>query len=148
MRLNNTKVVKSISLKIALLKKLIIPITLDKRYKVPTLNDWKRIIQYYRRINASTYIPDFFDCENFALVFSAMVPKQFKINSAGIAFGTVYDKSTGKKLGEHAYNVLAYMDNCKLDFLLFEPQTYEYTRLKRTTELVGWIYKTKIAIFG
>ena len=125
-----------------------IAITLDEKYKVLTLDQWKQIIQSDTLNETKRWKKNVFDCDNFALVFSAHCSEFYEVNSCGIAIGTVYNAYTNEKIGEHAYNVLAVKENDELVLYLYEPQTDELTKAKKRAKLGNWIYDTKVVVFA
>ena len=122
--------------------------TLDKRYKVLTLDKWKEIIKTDTLNETKKWKKDVFDCDNFALVFSAHCAEFHEVNSAGIAVGTIYDANTLNKIGKHAYNILAVKEGDQLVLYLYEPQTDGLTVASKKTKLGNWVYETEVVVFG
>ncbi len=123
-------------------------ITLDSRYKVLTLDEWKQIIQSDTLNISKKWKKDVFDCDNFALVFSAHCAEFYEVNTAGIAVGKVKDANTDEYIGRHAYNVLAVREGNEVVMYVYEPQTDELGKASRHTRLGDWIYETEFVIFG
>jgi len=66
------------------------------------------------------YIPDSFDCDDYASAFKAFFSLHYKKNSVGLALGRIY---YGKQLlGAHAWNIVL-LTGGVLAFV--EPQTFE-----------------------
>ena len=66
------------------------------------------------------YIPDSFDCDDYASAFKAFFSLHYRKNSVGIAIGRIY---YGKQLiGYHAWNIVL-LTGGVLAFV--EPQTFE-----------------------
>lgn len=90
----------------------------DKYYKTGDYSNVKPLIEVvpfkYRR-----YIPERFDCDNFAFSFFGLVRYFFPELPVGICFVDI--KSTGEK---HALNFVFYKKyNGELDFMYIEPQS-------------------------
>ena len=122
--------------------------TLDRKYKILTLDKWKEIIESDTLNETKKWKKDVFDCDNFALVFSAHCAEFYEVNSAGIAVGAIYDANTLEKVGKHAYNILAVKEGDQLVLYLYEPQTDGLTVAGKKTKLGNWIYETEIVVFG
>jgi len=70
----------------------------DARYWGCSMKDWQGVIADVVR-DLPVYRQDRFDCDNFAVLFSALVAQRYGLNTCGIAVGT----SPG---GRHAWNVI------------------------------------------
>lgn len=125
-----------------------VPICLDEKYRVPTLDEWVEIINSDRLNEEKEYMKDVFDCDNFAIVFSAHCSEKYNINSAGVAAGRIYSAKTGEFLGLHAYNLLVVDEDSHVVLYLYEPQTDEYVRAESRTKLGNFIYETMYVVFG
>jgi len=123
-------------------------ITLDEKYKVLTLDEWNQIIQSDTLNVAKKWKKDVFDCDNFAIAFSAHCAEYYEVNSAGIAVGKVRDADTLEEVGKHAYNILAVKENEELVLYLYEPQTDGLAKAGRQVKLDSWIYETEVVVFG
>lgn len=123
-------------------------ITLDERYKVLTLDKWCQIIESDTLNVVRKWKKDVFDCDNFAIAFSAHCAEYYEVNSAGIAIGTVRDADTLEKVGKHAYNILAVKEDEELVLYLYEPQTDGLAKAGRQVKLGSWIYETEVVVFG
>ena len=89
-------------------------ICLDSRYRALPKSLWQRIVAA-GQVDLRTYKPEFFDCDDFAIVFAGRVRDNYEVNSCG----QVIDWS-----GAHAYNVLISVDDAeRLRPLWLEPQT-------------------------
>jgi len=124
------------------------PVMLDSRYKVLTLDEWERIIQSDVLDSTKEWKKDVFDCDNFAIAFSAHCAEYYEVNSAGIAIGTVRDADTLEEVGKHAYNILAVKENDELVLYLYEPQTDGLAKASRQVKLGNWVYETEVVVFG
>lgn len=141
--------VDSIAIETAVITQIgAIPICLDERYRVPTICEWVDIIKSDKLSRKKKYIRDVFDCDNFAIVFSAHCSEGYNINSAGIAVGRIYNAETGKFLGLHAYNILAANKDSYVRLYLYEPQTGGYVVADSKTKLGSLIYETMCVVFG
>ena len=123
-------------------------ITLDEKYKVLTLDEWSQIVQSDTLNVVKKWKKDVFDCDNFAIAFSAHCAEYYEVNSAGIAIGTVRDADTLEEVGKHAYNILAVKENDELVLYLYEPQTDGLAKAGRQVKLGSWVYETEIVVFG
>ena len=89
---------------------------IDLKYFVCSEKDMREIIKF-DWTDRKKYVTDFYDCDNYAFNFKAMVARRFGINSVGI----VIDWSGG-----HAYNIIAFSDG---SMKLFEPQSDRWPTL-------------------
>jgi len=75
----------------------------DGRYFVPTVwEDWDKIFQYLFPL-LPKYVPDRFDCENFAGYLRVMAAKEFGVNVVGDAEGWANVKGIGME--RHGWTV-------------------------------------------
>ena len=118
------------------------------RDRVLTLDEWNQIIQSDTLNVAKKWKKDVFDCDNFAIAFSAHCAEYYEVNSAGIAVGKVRDADTLEEVGKHAYNILAVKENEELVLYLYEPQTDGLAKAGRQVKLDSWIYETEVVVFG
>ena len=125
-----------------------VPILLDRRYRVTTLDKWKEIIESDTLNEIKKWKKDVFDCDNFALAMVAHVNEVYELNSIGFAIGTVKKPSTLEEVGKHAYNVIAAKDNGKLTLYILEPQNDEIVLATPKARLRNYIYETEVVVFG
>lgn len=76
----------------------------DGKYKLIGEAKWKEILNKDWTIDR--WELDFFDCDNQAYWFSAIMGVIFKVNSAGIVHGHIYHKDTGKWIAGHFWNII------------------------------------------
>lgn len=100
------------ALKSSILKKMS-PWLLDKTYKVVDEETMLNIVER-SKLDRREYVPEHFDCDEFAKVFWGSTSKDFELNSTGM----VLDMSSA-----HAYTVLLVHKLGKLVFLAMEPQS-------------------------
>jgi len=117
----------------------------DGKYWFTSLEAWKRIVTSDKLNETKQYKLDRFDCDNFAIAFSAHVAENYDLNSAGIAIGAVLDKDN-KLLGYHAYNCLIVKNGDKTELWLYEPQTDHMNKASRETVMGGVVYRTDLII--
>jgi len=102
-----------------------IPLDLeDGWYFYPSWDDWGKVLNHVQG-KMRRYVPDAFDCDNFARYVSVMCAYYFEVNTCGIAEGPTY-------LGQHKWNVIFDGDSFtqlesqnKKEF--FEPDDDRYT---------------------
>ena len=83
---------------------------IDSKYHLCSEKDMTAIIKF-DWTDRKKYVSEFYDCDNFAFNFKAMVARRFGINSVGL----VIDWSGG-----HAYNIIAFRNG---SMKIFEPQS-------------------------
>lgn len=92
-------------------------VPVDNRYWGASAAAWRGMLDY-TGVDERRYVSDSFDCDNFAVLFSALVADKFDINGVGI----VVDGSGG-----HAYcSILIVMPKRKLSIGIVEPQNKRY----------------------
>jgi hypothetical protein len=122
-------------------EKNITPWLWDSKIKYVNIDTWKKIIRndFTNRIK---YFADYFDCDNYAVLFSSMINIFYGLNSAGVALGKVFDKN-GNLMGYHAYNILYADDNV----YCYEPQDDTIKVADKKTDMDWAIYETDILIY-
>ena len=118
----------------------------DGKYRYTTLTDWKKIIRT-DLIDRLKYYAEYFDCENFAVLFSAVIDVIYGLNSAGVALGEVLDKNTKQGIGYHAYNALIVDNNGNLEIWLYEPQADILKKASKITDMDWALYRTDFIIW-
>lgn len=83
---------------------------LDPEYRMASQTDFLNIVAW-DWIDRKQYLKTWYDCENFAFSFKAMVDRRFHLNQVGV----VIDWSSS-----HAYNLVVFPTG---NVMLFEPQT-------------------------
>lgn len=113
----------------------------DLKYHIAPWVDWQKIINA-EWVNEREYIADTFDCDNYSFYFAANVAYLFNLNSAGVAYGSIYEKDTGKYINRHAFNmIVAFLDG-KLGLFAYEPKKdYSCQVIKGQPIIMGnWRY--------
>jgi len=85
----------------------------DEKYYIPTLDEINEFLSWWVKFLVSEkikYISDFFDCDNFSLLFAAMCLIKAKFHSA------IANSYT------HSYNMVVYRNGDELDVVVIEPQ--------------------------
>ena len=91
--------------KVGLSETLVYPQPLDFHYYYPKDADWGAIIDYiYTKYEFPQWETSFWDCDDFAKLFWALMSYEFKV-SVGFVIGTVPNPSTGQVAG-HAFNLI------------------------------------------
>jgi len=90
-----------------------------KTFNRETLNIAVQYFKDYIESHNLHYEFDYFDCDDFALLFKALTTARFNTNAVGIALGLVYKDN--ELLGGHAWNIVL-LNN---ELYYFEPQTLE-----------------------
>lgn len=112
----------------------------DEKYYTETWETWKNLIKYDWTEEKEWYA-DKYDCDNHAFSFGSRIPEIFDLNTAGICFGTIYNKDTGKLIGGHAFNLIIALEDEKLTAYLFEPLTDKYVKWTNGDNILGdWKY--------
>ena len=75
----------------------------DTGYFYPKWEDWDKIFQYVQK-SLPTYVPNKFDCDNFAYYVSVMVSSKFGCNTCNVVEGYV-DFRDGRGFQRHKWNV-------------------------------------------
>jgi len=95
----------------------------DVWYEPTTLEELRQALEGFKSLleeHGIEYLPDSFDCDDFAMSFKVYFALERKKNSVGLALGVI--KQNGKVLGGHAWNI-AILEDGNLVFI--EPQTFE-----------------------
>jgi len=114
--------------------------TADSKYKLMTVDDWKKWIEQ-DWTNSKEYISEHRDCENYAFYFASRVAWLFRVNSAFVAFGDIYSADTGDQVGRHAFNVLFTKDDGLYLYDPMEGMDDEWTKIEDGTIIKDWDYK-------
>jgi len=110
-----------------------------KSFNRETLNIAVQYFKDYIESHNLHYEFDYFDCDDFALLFKALTSAKMNTNAVGIALGLVYkDKQL---LGGHAWNIVL-LDN---ELYYFEPQTLELFNGDTSTD--GFNYELQAVIW-
>ena len=120
----------------------------DANYYLLDWDKWGEIIDL-DMIDALIYKSDYFDCDNFAFLFASRAADLYKLNSAGVAFGAIYNKDTGKYIGRHAFNIIVTEDNGILHSYCYEPMSDGSALIVkgRDTVIGSWKYVPDWLIF-
>ena len=114
----------------------------DSDYYTTTWQKVGEIIDY-DLIDTMVYKADVSDCENFAYMFSSRAGFIYGINTFGKASGTIYDVTTGAKLGNHGFNVIIVDTSNGLEAYCYEPMNDQQARIEKDFETVigNWRYQ-------
>lgn len=119
----------------------------DIMYKTLNDTDIIKLLDDYRRVieeNKLSYEFEYFDCDDFALLFKAFASMKYRTNGVGLAIGLV--KLPDGSIGGHAWNIAVRSD---LTIVHIEPQTCEV--LKRVNGRVisedGFEYMLQYVIY-
>ncbi len=119
----------------------------DQKYYTETWETWKNLIKDDWTEEKQWY-EDKYDCDNHAFTFGSRIPEIFDLNTAGVCFGTVYNKNTGALIGGHAFNLIVAIENNQLVAYLFEPLTDQYVKWVNGKNVLGsWEYKINWCLF-
>jgi len=127
----------------------------DQKYQIIDWNTWEWI-KDIDLIDKLIYYYDYFDCDNFAFLFSSLAAANYQLNSCGVVYGKVYDKNTLKLLGGHAFNVMVTQEGEKtlqnpdgsfrkepiFRAYCYEPMNDGFTLIERNKSIIigNWIY--------
>ena len=124
------------------------PFLLDEKYAIMPVN-MATTIFLSDVIDLMTYIADFFDCDNYAKLFSSLCSSQFLINSVGVCYGKVVNPSTKELIAYHAFNLVPVVSSEEngIELYIFEPQIAEYTTIDKPI-IANLEYVPILAEFG
>ena len=116
----------------------------DEKYYLADIDKVNEIIEM-DWTNTFKYATDVWDCDNFAMLFSAEAGNLYGLNTFFVAFGGIYDAQTKQLLFRHAFNLILTETNGVMNLYLYEPQTDEISLWKKGQDNVGmsgkWIYR-------
>jgi len=128
----------------------------DRKYQIIDWNTWEWI-KDIDLIDKLVYFYDYFDCDNFALLFSSLAAANYQLNSCGVVFGKIYNKDTLNFLGGHAFNVMITHEGEKtlqnpdgtfrkepiFRAYCYEPMNDGFTLIERDKPIIigSWIYR-------
>jgi len=120
----------------------------DEKYAIIKWSDWLEIIRA-DWTDHRKWIRDTFDCDNFSLAFLSHNAEMFRVNSAGVASGQIYDKNTGKLIGGHWWTAIVAYDGGKLCLFFYEPITDEWVKYSGKEIIMGdWKYQPNWFLFS
>lgn len=100
----------------------------DGLYKYSDFSDMLRIIKN-DIVRFNKYRAEEYDCDNFAMTFTGLVPFLYGVNNVGIAVGRIVDDNG--KVSYHAWNVILARKTDGTPMLyMYEPQTGTFTTYK------------------
>jgi len=85
----------------------------DMKYRVPTKKTFQNILEN-DVIDEIKYQSEYFDCENFAVLFKGISALHYRINSVGIVISYA---------SAHAFNIILVEENNQLEIYKLEPQS-------------------------
>ena len=110
----------------------------DGRFYLIPFSQWKEIIEV-DWTDKMKYVKEKRDCDNFAYSFSSRMSELFEINSAGIVWGYIYNKDTGKSIGGHLWNCIITSD---FKMYFYEPMKDTYLEYNSGKIVMGkWRYE-------
>jgi len=123
----------------------------DSKYYVEEWEKWEQIIEY-DLTDLKEYLHDVRDCDNFAFAFASNAGIIYGLNTCGVAYGTIYSKKTGKRLGRHAFNLILIHKDGVLKLYLYEPMNDQYKVWEKGKDnalggTTPWIYKPDWCFF-
>jgi hypothetical protein len=116
----------------------------DLNYKSFTRREFETAVRHFMDFIESYnlhYEFEYFDCDDFALLFKALTSAKLNSNAVGLALGLLYRDDV--MLGGHAWNVVLIND----ELYYFEPQTYELFDVRSATTLDGFRYELQAVIW-
>ena len=103
-----------VAAELAVLETPIVGVQLDERYAYLSADEWQEAIQYLLFVFPwPKYVPDFMDCDKFAMLMKALMSAVFNVNCISITIGFIP--------GGHAWNML----RDEQGWLELEPQNQE-----------------------
>ena len=114
----------------------------DSKYYATGWEHWRDII-WYDLIDQQKYESDYADCDNYAIRYAARAAHLYKLNTCMVAYGTIYNRITGAKLGRHAFNMIVSREKDHTDLYCYEPMNDLYVLVQKGEPIVvgPWIYK-------
>ncbi len=86
----------------------------DNRYWCVSMEDWKRIFDDVRS-NLPSYVPEKFDCEDFAVSVTARIIERYKLNTCAFVCGQ-------SPMGYHGFNLFIAKEGNAFKLHVLEPQ--------------------------
>ena len=102
----------------------------DSKYYATGWEHWRDII-WYDLIDQRKYQDDYFDCDNFAMSYAARAAHLYKLNTCGVAYGTIYSNKTGNRLGRHAFNIIVAREEDHTELYCYEPMTDGFAKIEK-----------------
>ena len=122
--------------------------TLDFNYaftnEATAMKIWDQIVLFTTKL---MYIVDYWDCDNFAHLAGILGGLLYKLNTIGVAYGTVYDSRTGALIGRHYFNIFATSEG---KLFCGEPINGHIQEIERGIPIItpyGWEYKIESVRF-
>jgi len=115
-------------------------IEMDREYSVIEKDEFDKLLAT-DIATMNKYIRDLYDCDNYSHVFKDWMDLLYLYSGIGVAYGELY--ISGIFVGLHSYNLVAVMDNGKLDLLLYEPQAHAYTEAVQNAKIGNLMYVTR-----
>lgn len=111
----------------------------DYKYYLVDWSEWQGIRKLI--INkVFPYYKDKFDCDNYGHLFSSLTSLIMGVNTAGSAYGTVYN-ARGEKIARHYFNIIATKDG---KLYCFEPMNGNSCLIEKGKPITmahGWKYE-------
>jgi len=119
----------------------------DGKYSVVPWETWEWI-KDLDLIDKLVWESEVHDCDNFAFHFNARASAFYRLNSCGVAFGSIFNDK-GERIGGHAFNIITVENNGELEFILYEPMNDNWAKIRgRRTRLAhGWTYEPNWIMF-
>jgi len=119
----------------------------DAWYHPTSLDTLSRMLEEYRQFleqEKLVYEAEVFDCDDFATTFKTFFTRKTKLNSVGIALGTVTIE--GGLPCPHAWNIVL---AAGAQIVMVEPQTQEILSKRGKTyySSEGWAYKLMAVVW-
>jgi hypothetical protein len=110
----------------------------DYNYYTTTWKDWNDLLDS-TLLNLLQWISEKQDCDNHAILFSSLSIILLGMNSCGYAFGSIYNKDTGKFIDNHYFDIVVTSDK---ELYCVESQTYKWVKIEKGKDIVigTWRY--------
>jgi len=113
----------------------------DYNYFTIDWDTWQLLIDLVI-LDKAMYIGERRDCDNYAFLMSSLASFLTRLNTFGASFGTVYNKDTGRVVGNHYFNIIVASGGNL--YLIDSLNSYpDYTQIKKGQPIIlgSWRYE-------
>ena len=103
--------------------------TYDRFYALTTFDCWKDVIAE-DVVKTIQYVPEYFDCDNFAFAFASFAAALYGLTSALPCYGEMVG------VGRHYFNIIVTKENGLFNAYLYEPITGKYAKIEKDKPMV------------
>jgi len=113
----------------------------DYKYYTTSWQNWQLLISSVI-LDKALYLADKRDCDNYAYLFASLSTFLMSLNTCGVAFGEIYDKTFGRFIDRHYFNTILTSDGSL--YLIDSLNSYpDYVKIEKDKDIVlgNWKYK-------